>query len=146
MTTSGTGVLLYGSIRAVLPPIMITSTPRRRCRNVCRSWAELTPADRPFSEVDPSPPTTSVATTLMETIILYMAANFSRNLSVPAFTFAHMIIDCNTCTMAQIACSTCVVAFFLKPAPEISDGVVTALSVLADSGLTPPLQFDARRA
>lgn len=48
--------------------------------------------------------------------------------------------------MATIACNTCVVAFFLEPTQEISDGTVTALTVLADSGLTPPLQFDARGA
>ena len=63
-----------------------------------------------------------------------------------AFTFMHMIIDCNKCTMATIACNTCVVAFFLEPARDISDGTVSALTVLADSGLTPPLQFDARGA
>jgi hypothetical protein len=57
-----------------------------------------------------------------------------------------MIIDCNKCTMATIACDTCVVAFFLKPSTDISDATLTALSVLADSGLTPPLQFDARSA
>jgi hypothetical protein len=57
-----------------------------------------------------------------------------------------MIIDCNKCTMATIACNTCVVAFFLQPSPEISEGTLTALTVLADSGLTPPLQFDARSA
>lgn len=45
--------------------------------------------------------------------------------------------------MAQIACSTCVVAFFLQPVPEISEKTLSALTVLADSGLTPPLQFDA---
>jgi hypothetical protein len=54
-----------------------------------------------------------------------------------------MIIDCSTCTMATIACNTCVVAFFLEPAQEISDATLTALTVLADSGLTPPLQYDA---
>ena len=48
--------------------------------------------------------------------------------------------------MATIACNTCVVAFFLEPRTDISDATVTALTVLADSGLTPPLQFDARGA
>jgi len=48
--------------------------------------------------------------------------------------------------MATIACNTCVVAFFLEPAPDLSDATLSALTVLADSGLTPPLQFDARRA
>jgi hypothetical protein len=48
--------------------------------------------------------------------------------------------------MATIACNTCVVAFFLEPAAEISDATVCALTVLANSGLTLPLQFDARGA
>jgi hypothetical protein len=78
--------------------------------------------------------------------IAYDAQNLLENLSVPAFTFIDMIIDCNKCTMATIACNTCVVAFFLEPARDISDGTVSALTVLADSGLTPPLQFDARGA
>jgi hypothetical protein len=68
------------------------------------------------------------------------------NLSVAAFTFISMIIDCNKCTMATIACNTCVVAFFLEPSADISDATLSALTVLADSGLTPPLQFDARGA
>jgi len=48
--------------------------------------------------------------------------------------------------MATIACNTCVVAFFLEPSTEISDATISALTVLADSGLTPPLQFAARGA
>jgi hypothetical protein len=48
--------------------------------------------------------------------------------------------------MATIACNTCVVAFFLEPAANLSDATLSALTVLADSGLTPPLQFDARSA
>lgn len=48
--------------------------------------------------------------------------------------------------MATIACNTCVVAFFLGRAPDLSDATLSALTVLADSGLTPPLQFDARSA
>ena len=48
--------------------------------------------------------------------------------------------------MATIACNTCVVAFFLEPTREINQATATALSVLADSGLTPPLQYDARGA
>jgi hypothetical protein len=48
--------------------------------------------------------------------------------------------------MATIACNTCVVAFFLQPPADVSDAAISALTVLADSGLTPPLQFDARSA
>jgi hypothetical protein len=57
-----------------------------------------------------------------------------------------MIIDCSTCTMAAIACNTCVVSFFLDNTTQISDEAVGALTVLAESGLTPPLQFNARTA
>jgi hypothetical protein len=57
-----------------------------------------------------------------------------------------MIIDCSTCTMAAIACNTCVVSFFLDNTSQISDETVGALIVLAESGLTPPLQFNARTA
>ena len=122
------------------------STSRRRCKNTWRSAAELTPADRLSFEVEPSLSTTSVATMLMAAIIAQGRSDFLRNLSVAVFTFGSMIIDCNTCTMATIACNTCVVAFFLEPTREISQATATALSVLADSGLTPPLQYDARGA
>jgi hypothetical protein len=57
-----------------------------------------------------------------------------------------MIIDCSTCTMAAIACNTCVVSFFLDNTSDISDETVGALNILAESGLTPPLQFNARSA
>jgi hypothetical protein len=83
---------------------------------------------------------------LTAAIIAQGRSNFLKNLSVAVFTFGSMIIDCNTCTMATIACNTCVVAFFLEPTREISQATATALSVLADSGLTPPLQYDARGA
>jgi hypothetical protein len=125
---------------------MMQSTSRRRCRKTWRSDAELTPADRLSFEVEPSAPTTSVATMLTRPIIAQGVSNFLKNLSVATFTFKSMIIDCNTCTMATIACNTCVVAFFLEPSREISEATVSALTVLADSGLTPPLQYDARGA
>jgi hypothetical protein len=83
---------------------------------------------------------------LTRPIIAQGASNFLKNLSVATFTVVSMIIDCNTCTMATIACNTCVVAFFLEPSREISAATVSALTVLADSGLTPPLQYDARGA
>jgi hypothetical protein len=83
---------------------------------------------------------------LTRAIIAYALIILFNNLSVAAFTFVSMIIDCNKCTMATIACNTCVVAFFLEPSADISDATLSALTVLADSGLTPPLQFDARGA
>ena len=108
--------------------------------------SELTPAERLSFEVEPSMPTTRVATMLTVAIIAYGGVFLLNNLSVAASTFMSMIIDCNKCTMATIACNTCVVAFFLEPSTEISDATISALTVLADSGLTPPLQFDARGA
>jgi hypothetical protein len=48
--------------------------------------------------------------------------------------------------MAAIACSSCVVSFFIKPAGEVSDEMVGVIHILAESGLTPPLQFEARGA
>ena len=126
--------------------MMMQSTSRRRWRNILRSAGELTPADRLSFEVEPSMPTTRVATMLTVAIIAYGGVFLLNNLSVAASTFMSMIIDCNKCTMATIACNTCVVAFFLEPSTEISDATISALTVLADSGLTPPLQFDARGA
>lgn len=121
---------------------MMTSTSRRRCKKALRSSGELTPADRLSLEVEPSLPTTNVATTLTSLSITY-CPDF---LSVTLCTFENMIIDCSTCTMAAIACNTCVVSFFLDNTSQISDETVDALSVLAESGLTPPLQFNARGA
>lgn len=54
-----------------------------------------------------------------------------------------MVIDCGTCIVAGLACQDCVVSVLLG-APEIpvlADEHVSALSVLADSGLIPPLRL-----
>jgi hypothetical protein len=83
---------------------------------------------------------------LTPAIMAYTPLIHFDNVSVAALTFMSMIIDCNKCTMATIACDTCVVAFFLEPSADVSDATLSALTVLADSGLTPPLQFDARGA
>lgn len=56
-----------------------------------------------------------------------------------------MIIDCDQCTMRDIACKDCVVSVLLGPPGAIRDGFddeeTTALGVLADSGLVPPLRL-----
>lgn len=121
---------------------MMTSTSRRRRRKAFLSSGELIPPDLLSFEVDPSLPTTKVATTLTGISIAYLFIF----LSVALCTFMTMIIDCSTCTMAAIACNTCVVSFFLDNTSQLSDQTVDALSVLAESGLTPPLQFNARGA
>lgn len=50
---------------------MMTSTSRRLCKKVFRSSGELTPADLLSLEVEPSLPTTKVATTLTSPSIAY---------------------------------------------------------------------------
>ena len=57
-----------------------------------------------------------------------------------------MIIDCGTCEVAGLACQDCVVSVLLGVPEmplkaEVSDEHVGALSVLADSGLVPPLRL-----
>lgn len=56
-----------------------------------------------------------------------------------------MIIDCDSCTMRDIACTDCVVSVLLGPPGLVRDGFDpeerAALAVLADSGLVPPLRL-----
>ncbi len=58
-----------------------------------------------------------------------------------------MIIDCGTCAVAGPACGDCVVTVLLGPirsVHELADEHASALSVLADSGLVPPLRLVPR--
>jgi hypothetical protein len=56
-----------------------------------------------------------------------------------------MIIDCDRCTMRDLACDDCVVSFLLGPPGSAREGFdpeeQAALGVLADSGLVPPLRL-----
>lgn len=56
-----------------------------------------------------------------------------------------MIIDCDDCTMRDLACQDCVVSVLLGPPGAVRDGFdaeeTAALGVLADSGLIPPLRL-----
>ena len=59
-----------------------------------------------------------------------------------------MIIDCEQCTAAPVACGDCVVSVLLgmpgvaEPrAALIADEHLAAVSALADSGLIPPLRL-----
>ncbi|HBJ73137.1 MAG TPA: hypothetical protein DDY88_05405 [Actinobacteria bacterium] len=59
-----------------------------------------------------------------------------------------MIIDCEQCTAAPVACGDCVVSVLLgmpglaEPvAPLIADEHLAAVSALAESGLIPPLRL-----
>jgi hypothetical protein len=52
-----------------------------------------------------------------------------------------MLIDCDGCSMRGIACGDCVVTVLLGH-PEVLDGHErTALAVLANGGLVPPLRM-----
>ena len=58
-----------------------------------------------------------------------------------------MIIDCDTCTMREIACADCVISsLLLLPAAdtaEVSDKTVEALQLLSSRGIVPPLRYRA---
>ena len=69
-----------------------------------------------------------------------------RNTDVSGHAYGrHMIIDCDACVMRDIACADCVVPF-LSGAPDLSVAETTAVSVLASSGLVPPLRMVRGRA
>jgi len=76
-----------------------------------------------------------------------------------------MIIDCGTCAVAGLACGDCVVSVLLgtpeavgsappemtamgelstPPVTDVADEHAAALTVLADSGLVPPLRLVPR--
>lgn len=61
-----------------------------------------------------------------------------------------MIIDCGSCAVAGLACDDCVVSVLLgapegQPSlPTVADEHARALTVLADSGLVPPLRLVPR--
>ncbi len=52
-----------------------------------------------------------------------------------------MVIDCDGCVMRDIACRDCVVTFLLGPAEGLGSAEQTALAVLAEGGLVPPLRM-----
>lgn len=52
-----------------------------------------------------------------------------------------MIIDCDDCAMRDLACDDCVVSVLLGPARTLGSAERTALAVLADGGLVPPLRM-----
>ena len=56
-----------------------------------------------------------------------------------------MIIDCDTCTMREIACNDCVISSLLllpvADAGEVSDTTVAALKLLSSRGIVAPLRY-----
>lgn len=59
-----------------------------------------------------------------------------------------MIIDCDRCEMRDVACDDCVVTALLgiSPAEDVDAQTTSALRVLADGGLVPPLRMQWPRA
>ena len=55
-----------------------------------------------------------------------------------------MIIDCDGCQMRDLACDDCVVTFMLGPPAGLGPAEQTALAVLAEGGLVPPLRMAPR--
>lgn len=59
-----------------------------------------------------------------------------------------MLIDCNECSMRDIACADCVVSVLLDlphRGIELDQEEQAALRVLAGSGLVPPLRLVERK-
>lgn len=59
-----------------------------------------------------------------------------------------MIIDCESCTVRDLACADCVVPLmsFSPPGPVfLDDESFAALTALADGGLVPPLLMTPER-
>jgi hypothetical protein len=55
-----------------------------------------------------------------------------------------VLIDCDSCEVRGAACGDCVVSVLLGSPPrgvEIDEAQRTAIGVLADSGLVPPLRL-----
>lgn len=54
-----------------------------------------------------------------------------------------MLIDCDTCAVRGDGCADCVMTALLGPIPEhrLADEAVSALAVLADAGMLPPLRL-----
>jgi hypothetical protein len=58
-----------------------------------------------------------------------------------------MIIECETCTMREIACDDCVISSLLllpvSDETEVSDRTVDALKLLSSRGIVAPLRYRA---
>lgn len=53
-----------------------------------------------------------------------------------------MIIDCDRCELRDIACDDCVMSVLLQtPAEDIDADTASALRLLGERGLTPPLRL-----
>ena len=72
--------------------------------------------------------------------------NFAVNkeMSVGGFNLEPMIIDCDSCSLRDLACKDCVVSFFLNKSEDcvdLSNQTADALVLLSSRGIVPPLRF-----
>lgn len=55
-----------------------------------------------------------------------------------------MIIDCDSCSLRDLACKDCVVTFFLNKAEDsldLSNQTTEAIQLLSSRGIVPPLRY-----
>jgi hypothetical protein len=66
-------------------------------------------------------------------------------MSVATRTLIIMIINCDTCTMRDLACDDCVVSVIISVTERevITPKAIRAINTLAESGIVPPLRFHA---
>jgi hypothetical protein len=55
-----------------------------------------------------------------------------------------MIIDCDTCSMREIACGDCVVTILIGPPPNsnLEAEEARVIDLLASRGMIPPLRYE----
>lgn len=67
-----------------------------------------------------------------------------KALSVVIPILITMIIDCDSCSLRDLACKDCVVSFFLnkeQPSLDLSNQTTEAIELLSSRGIVPPLRF-----
>ena len=65
-------------------------------------------------------------------------------MSVVFSTLKNMIIDCDSCSLRDLACKDCVVTFFLNKAEEsvaLTTQTTDAIELLSSRGIVPPLRY-----
>ena len=65
-------------------------------------------------------------------------------MSVAGPTVSLMIIDCDTCTMRDVACGDCVVTILIGPPPNsnLEAEEARVIDLLASRGMIPPLRYE----
>lgn len=67
-----------------------------------------------------------------------------NSMSVVTFNVRSMIINCDSCSLRDLACKDCVVSFFLDrsdPTLDLSSQTSDAIDLLSSRGIVPPLRY-----